>query len=408
MNIVLACDHRGNKLKEFIKEFLENSGHTVIDSGTFSSEISVDYPDYGAKAAKLVSEGEVHRGIIICGTGIGMSIVANKFPKVRAALCHNTFSAERSRQHNDSNILVLGSDVVGEDIAKDICHIWLKTDFEEGRHKMRLDKISAYEKDKKSIIGKVDQEIISLIHNEIARQKYTINLIASENFASKAVLEAQGSVLTNKYAEGYSKNRYYEGCEFIDSVEEIAIDRAKRIFNAEHANVQPHSGSQANMAVYFLVLKPGDTLLGMDLVHGGHLTHGSKVNFSGKFYNVISYGVHPKTHKIDYDEVRELARKHKPKIIITGASAYPRLIDFLKFREIADEVGAMVMADIAHIAGLVIAGLHPSPIPYAECVTTTTHNTLRGPRGGLSLCRSHYAKELDNIFQEFKEGPLCM
>jgi len=407
MNIVIACDHRGYKLKEFVKGFLEERNYEVRDLGTFSAEVSVDYPDYGANAASLVSEGKAHRGIIICGTGIGMSILANKFPGVRAALCHDPLSAKKSREHKDSNILVMGGDVVDENTAEKICNVWLKTEFEGGRHKRRINKISDFEKVKESILNKADPEVANIIRNEIDRQKYTINLIASENFASRTVLEAQGCIMTNKYAEGYVKNRYYEGCEFIDKVEEIAIERAKRIFKAEHANVQPHSGSQANMAVYFYALKPGDTILGMDLTHGGHLTHGSKVNFSGKLYNIVYYGVNPKTHRIDYDNLRELAKKHKPKLIIAGTSAYPRIVDFMKFREIADEVGAMVMADIAHIAGLVIADLHPSPIQHAEFVTSTTHKTLRGPRGGLILCKLQYAKEIDNmVFPGVQGGPL--
>ena len=234
-----------------------------------------------------------------------------------------------------------------------------------------------------------------------------IELIASENFASKAVMEAMGSHLTNKYAEGYPGKRYYGGCEIVDGVEEIARNRAKELFGAEHANVQPHSGSQANMAVYFTILEPGDTVLGMDLSHGGHLTHGSPVNFSGKLFNFVSYGVNSETETINYENVRELALKHKPKLIVAGASAYSRVIDFKKFKEICDEVNAYFMVDMAHIAGLVAAGEHPSPVPYADFVTSTTHKTLRGPRGGLILCKEKYAKALDkNIFPGMQGGPL--
>ena len=242
---------------------------------------------------------------------------------------------------------------------------------------------------------------------ELKRQREGIELIASENFASEAVMEAMGSHLTNKYAEGYPSKRYYGGCEIVDEVEEIARNRAKELFGAEHVNVQPHSGSQANMAVYFTILEPGDTVLGMDLSHGGHLTHGSPVNFSGKLFNFVSYGVDSETETINYEKVRELALKHKPKLIVAGASAYSRIIDFEKFKEICDEVGAYFMVDMAHIAGLVAAGEHPSPVPYADFVTSTTHKTLRGPRGGLILCKEKYAKALDkNIFPGMQGGPL--
>ena len=232
-----------------------------------------------------------------------------------------------------------------------------------------------------SRLSQQDPKVFQAIQDELKRQQTKIELIASENFVSEAVMEAQGSVLTNKYAEGYPGRRYYGGCEHVDVVEELARERAKQLFGAEHANVQPHSGAQANMAVYFTVLQHGDTVLGMNLSHGGHLTHGSPVNFSGVQYNFVEYGVDPETHRINYDDVREKALKHKPKLIVAGASAYPRTIDFAKFREIADEVGAYLMVDMAHIAGLVAAGLHPNPVPYAHFVTTTTHKTLRGPRG---------------------------
>jgi glycine hydroxymethyltransferase len=256
-------------------------------------------------------------------------------------------------------------------------------------------------------LKKTDDEIYQLIQKEDERQKYTLELIASENFVSDAVLEAQGSVLTNKYAEGYPGKKYYGGCQFIDEVEILAINRAKELFSADHANVQPHSGSQANMAVYFSVLKPGDTILSMNLSHGGHLTHGSPVNFSGKLYNIIPYGVKKETGRIDYDQLRDLALENKPKMIVAGASAYPREIDFKKFREIADEVDAYLMADIAHIAGLIVAGEHVSPIPYCHFVTSTTHKTLRGPRGGLILCQQDLAKKVDkSIFPGIQGGPL--
>jgi glycine hydroxymethyltransferase len=256
-------------------------------------------------------------------------------------------------------------------------------------------------------LRRTDPEIFEAIFNELQRQRNGLELIASENFTSDAVMEAMGNVMTNKYAEGYPGARYYGGCEFVDVAERLAIERAKQLFGAEHVNVQPHSGVQANMAVYFAVLNPGDTILSMQLSHGGHLSHGHKVSFSGKLYNVVHYTVHPETERIDFDLVRKLALEHKPKLILAGYSAYPRIIEWDKFREIADEVGAYFMADIAHIAGLVAAGIHPSPIPYAHFVTTTTHKTLRGPRGGMIMCKAEFAKDIDKaVFPGAQGGPL--
>lgn len=257
-------------------------------------------------------------------------------------------------------------------------------------------------------LKQADPEIYQTILAELGREQNTLEMIASENFTSLAVMQAMGSVLTNKYAEGLPRKRYYGGCEFVDTAEEIAIARVKALFGCDHANVQPHSGAQANMAAFLAAgLKPGDTIMGMDLSHGGHLTHGSPVNFSGLFYKVVAYGVNPETGRIDYDNVRQIARQEKPKLIICGASAYSRIIDFAKFREIADEVGALLMADIAHIAGLVVTGLHPSPIPHCHFVTTTTHKTLRGPRGGLIMSQEAYAKAIDKaVFPGIQGGPL--
>ena len=253
----------------------------------------------------------------------------------------------------------------------------------------------------------VDPEIFKAVEKELKRQQNNIELIASENFASEAVLQAQGSILTNKYAEGYPSKRWYGGCECVDEAERLAVERAKKLFGAEHANVQPHSGTQANMAVYFTLLKPGDTVLAMDLACGGHLSHGHPHNFSGRFFNIVPYGVGKKDERLDYNEILSLAKKHKPKMIIAGACAYPRIIDFKKFREIVDAVGAYLFVDMAHIAGLVATGLHPSPIPYAEVVSTTTHKTLRGPRGGMILCRREFAKKIDReIFPGIQGGPL--
>ena len=256
-------------------------------------------------------------------------------------------------------------------------------------------------------LEKTDPEIAAAIRNEIRRQEEGLELIASENFVSLAVMEAAGSVLTNKYAEGYPGKRYYGGCEFVDVAESLAIERARQLFGGDHANVQPHSGAQANMAVYMTVLKPGDTILGMNLAHGGHLTHGHPLNFSGKYFTIVPYGVTKTDERIDYEEVAALARQHRPKLIVVGASAYPRTFDFARMRAIADETGALVMTDMAHIAGLVAAGEHPNPVPHSDFVTTTTHKTLRGPRGGMVLCRSQYAKDLDRtLFPGVQGGPL--
>jgi glycine hydroxymethyltransferase len=258
-----------------------------------------------------------------------------------------------------------------------------------------------------SELARTDPEVYRAIQGELERQRFSLELIASENFCSRAVLEAQGSVLTNKYAEGYPRKRYYGGCQWVDVVEELARERLKKLFGAEHANVQPHSGTQANMAVYFAVLQPGDTILSMSLAHGGHLSHGHPASVSGKLYKIISYGVSLETEQIDYDEVRSLALEHRPKLIVCGASAYPRIIDFAIFREIADEVGSFLLADIAHIAGLIAGGVHPSPIPWADFVTTTTHKTLRGPRGGAILCRKEFAELIDKaVFPGSQGGPL--
>ena len=258
-----------------------------------------------------------------------------------------------------------------------------------------------------SDLKKTDSEISELVTKEVQRQQTSLELIASENFTSPSVMEAQGTVLTNKYAEGYPGKRWYNGCEYYDEIENLAIERARKLFKAEHINVQSHSGSQANMSVCMATLKPGDTILSMDLTHGGHLSHGHKLNFTGRFYNIVSYGVDKNTEAINYDQLAELADKHKPKVIISGASAYPRIIDFKKIQEIAKSVGAVQLADIAHIAGLVATGLHPSPVPFAEFVTTTTHKTLRGPRGGLIMCKEAYAKDVDiAVFPGTQGGPL--
>ncbi|TRZ99363.1 MAG: ribose 5-phosphate isomerase B [Deltaproteobacteria bacterium] len=417
--VVIASDHAGVAMKGRLREAMAALGISAEDLGTASGE-SVDYPDYAAAVAGRVSGGSADAGVLICGTGIGMSIAANRFPGVRAAILYDDAAARLARLHNDANVAVFGARTMSADDAARRLRIFLSEPFEAGRHAVRLEKIRGNEKTipagpapavqreaPMSFLKETDPEIHDIIRRETERQAHTLELIASENFVSEAVLEAAGSVLTNKYAEGYPGKRYYGGCEFVDQAESLAIERAKKIFGAEHVNVQPHAGSQANMAVYFTVMSPGDTMLGMNLSHGGHLTHGSPVNFSGKLYNVVPYGVREDTETIDFDQVRDLALKHRPKLIVVGASAYPRTIDFPAFRKIADEAGCMVMADIAHIAGMVAVGLHPSPVPYCEFVTTTTHKTLRGPRSGLIMCRQEFAKKLDSaIFPGSQGGPL--
>ncbi len=414
MKIVIGCDHGGFELKEKIAARLKALRHAVDDVGTHGPD-SVDYPLYAAKVAQAVARGEAERGILICGSGIGMSIAANRTRGVRAANVSEPYAAKLSRRHNDSNVLCLGGRLLGDDLAYEILDVWIAEPFEGGgRHSRRTGLMDA-QRDRKTggearvmaSIEAVDPEIAEIIRLERKRQQDKLVLIASENFVSPAVLAAQGSVLTNKYAEGYPGRRYYGGCEHVDRAESLAIERARKLFSAEYANVQPHSGSQANMAVFFSVLKPGDTILGMDLRQGGHLTHGSPASFSGRFYNVVSYGVRKDTETIDYEQVERLALEHRPKIIVVGASAYPRTIDFDRFRQICDLTGAYMMIDIAHIAGLVCAGIHPNPASVAEFVTSTTHKTLRGPRGGLILAKQEYAKQLDShLFPGIQGGPL--
>jgi RpiB/LacA/LacB family sugar-phosphate isomerase len=404
--IAMGADHAGFELKEMLKKYLEQTGLSIADFGTKSKE-STDYPDYAQAVGQAVANHKAQFGILVCSSGIGMSIAANKIPGIRAALVNDAEDASLSRQHNNANILCLASKHLTPHEAEKITEAFLQSQFEGGRHERRVSKMETQFIRKDLKLKSIDPEIASVIEHERVRQQENIELIASENFTSPAVMEAQGSVLTNKYAEGYPKKRWYGGCENVDVVEQLAIDRAKELFGAEHANVQPHSGSGANMAVYFAFLRPGDKMLTMDLSHGGHLTHGNKANFSGKFFEIVHYGVRKEDERIDYDQLAKMAREHKPKMITVGASAYPRIIDFKRMGEIAREVGAMLLADIAHIAGLVAAGLHPSPMEHADFVTTTTHKTLRGPRGGLILCKEKYAKEIDSqVFPGIQGGPL--
>ena len=402
--LAVGADHAGFALKQALIGQLQSRGVGLTDLGV-SSVDSADYPDYAQTVAREVLAGRARFGVLVCHTGIGMSIAANKIPGIRAALVVDVEGARLARSHNDANVLCLGARGTDAAAAAKILEAFLDTAFEGGRHDRRVRKLEAVHADLR--LSAVDPEIQAVVTAERNRQQENIELIASENFTSPAVMEAQGSVLTNKYAEGYPRKRWYGGCENVDTAEQLAIDRAKELFGAGHANVQPHSGSGANMAVYFAFLQPGDRILTMDLSHGGHLTHGNKVNFSGRFFEVMHYGVRQDDERIDYDRLAEQAREHRPKMITVGASAYPRIIDFERLGQVAREVNAMLLADIAHIAGLVAAGLHPSPVPHADFVTTTTHKTLRGPRGGLVLCRSEYAKAIDSqVFPGIQGGPL--
>ncbi|MBI3987755.1 MAG: ribose 5-phosphate isomerase B [Lentisphaerae bacterium] len=396
-------------MKESLKTHLADKGVQIEDAGCFSRE-SVDYPDIAGAVASRVSEGLVDQGILICTTGIGMCIVANKFPRVRAALCATPRMAKMARAHNNANVLTLGGELTSIETAKEILNEWLEGDFDKSeRHRRRVRKIQGYACNSVDPLDvyEDDPEIYAVLRNEERRQTNNLELIASENYVSRAVREAAGSFLTNKYAEGYPGKRWYNGCEVVDEAEQLAIDRARSLFGAEHANVQPHCGSSANMAVYLSVLEPGNTILAMDLAHGGHLTHGMKMNFSGRFFTVVSYGVTRETEQLDYEDIARLAERHRPKLIVVGASAYSRIIDFQRCRSIADSVAAYLMVDMAHIAGLVATGCHPNPVPHADFVTSTTHKTLRGPRGGLILCRRRFAQDIDRqIFPGLQGGPL--
>ena len=403
MKIAIGADHAGFILKERLRETLAQDGHEVCDSGT-GSEVSCDYPDYAAAVAREVASGRADRGILVCCTGVGMSIAANKFAGIRAALGTTLDEVRLVRDHNDANVLTLGAAFATAEEAEVLVDVFLTTAFScNGRHIRRIAKIAALERGatghRKHDTSRENGQAAGrgrsrgLRGHPAAnsdRQNSRLELIASENFTSEAVLEAAGSVFTNKYAEGYPGKRYYGGCEFIDVVENLARDRAKKLFRAEYANVQPHAGSQANLAAYAAVLQPGDTILGMNLSHGGHLTHGHPLNFSGKTYKVIPYGVRREDEIIDYDELARLAVEHRPKLIIAGGSAYPRIIDFQRFRQIADSVGAILLVDMAHFSGLVAAGLHPNPCDSADIVTSTTHKTLRGPRSGIILAKAKY------------------
>ncbi len=400
LRIAIGADHGGVEVKSAIMEALRAAGNKVVDYGTNSTD-SVDYPDFANAVARSVAAGKADFGVLVCKSGIGMSIAANRVKGVRAARLCSPEDAAISRSHNDSNVACLGAREMSAEDAVAITEAFLSTSFEGGRHVQRVTKASG------SRLSVSDPEVFAVVEAEGRRQRNHVELIASENFVSGAILEAQGSLLTNKYAEGYPGRRWYGGCENVDAVEQLAIDRARELFGAEHVNVQPHSGSQANAAVYFAFLKPGDRILTMDLAHGGHLTHGHKANFSGKFYEVAHYGVSQENEQIDYDQLAAVAAEVKPKLITCGASAYSRVVDYERMGTIAREVEAYLFVDMAHIAGLVAAGVHPTPVPHADFVTTTTHKSLRGPRGGLILCGEEYAKKINSmVFPGVQGGPL--
>lgn len=407
MKIAIASDHGGYELKNALAAKLADFG-PVTDFGP-DGAAPCDYPDYADKVALAVSSGDADFGVLVCRTGIGMSMAANRFQNVRAALCATTDAATLARQHNGANVLCLGADSVSRDYALEIAKTFLTTPVDDAdRHARRRAKIErAGRLSDASGLAAYDPEVFAAIKAQTEQEDTEINLIASENTSSRACREAAGSVLMNKYAEGYPGKRWYSGCLPVDAAEELARKRACELFGAEHANVQPHCGSAANMAVYFATIKPGDTIMSMSLDQGGHLSHGAPVNFSGKIYNIVPYTVDKETERLDYDAIERQAMEVKPQILLSGASAYPRAIDFRRFREICDKCGAIMVVDMAHIAGLVAGGAHESPVPYADFVTTTTHKTLGGPRGGMVLCKEKWAKALDSaVFPGMQGGPL--
>ena len=406
MKIAIGSDHGGYGLKRQIIENFKDAEFT--DVGCDSPE-SCDYPDYADAVAEAVALGNADFGVLVCTTGMGVTMTANRFQNVRAALCRDAEDARIARAHNGANVLCLGQARTSPAVAEEILRAFVSTGLDaaerHARRRMKLER--ARRLSDFSGLAHDDPEIYAAIKAQVQQEDTEINLIASENTSSRAVREAAGSVLMNKYAEGYPGKRWYSGCLPVDAAEELARRRACELFGADHANVQPHCGSSANMAVYFATIKPGDTILSLSLDQGGHLSHGSPVNFSGKLYNIVPYTVDKETERLDYDALERQALEVKPKILLSGASAYPRAIDFKRIREICDKVGCLMMVDMAHIAGLVAGGAHESPVPYADFVTTTTHKTLRGPRGGLVLCREQYAKALDSaVFPGMQGGPL--
>ena len=420
--IGLTSDHAGEKLKLDIAEYLDSQKIVYIDYTKKNSTNSSDYPDLAKELAKNVSNSVVSAGIAICGTGIGMAISCNKFKNVRAASVWDEFSCRMSKEHNDANILCLGSRCLETEYALKLVKLWFECKFAGERHQRRVAKIKEIEdanffskkidKDPSmkpwDSIRNNDQELHSLIDAEFKRQQEGLEMIASENFAPAELISAMGNVFANKYAEGRPYKRYYGGCEVVDKMEDLAIKRVCSLYSCQYANVQPHSGAQANAAVMLGLIPPQSKILGLNLSHGGHLTHGSKVNFSGTYYEAHFYGVNEETERLDYAAIRKQANDLKPKLIIAGASAYPRQIDFAEFRSIADEVGAYLLVDMSHIAGLVAAQEHPNPFPHAHIVTSTTHKTLRGPRGGIILWNDENLSAALNkgVFPGTQGGPL--
>lgn len=402
MKIVIGSDHGGFELKNAIVAAYGDAEFT--DVGAHCAE-SCDYPDAADAVAEAVSCGTADFGVLVCTTGMGMSMAANKFQNVHAALCRDVKDATLARAHNGANVLCLGQDRTSPEAAVEILRTFVSTELDGAeRHARRRAKLERAQRlSDFSGLGLYDPEIYAAIKAQVVQEDTEINLIASENTTSRAVRLAAGSVLMNKYAEGYPGKRWYSGCLPVDAAEELARKRACELFGAEHANVQPHCGSAANMAVYFATIKPGDTIMSLSLDQGGHLSHGSPVNFSGKIYNIVPYVVDRKTETIDYDALERQALEVRPKILLTGASAYPRAIDFKRVREICDKAGCIMMVDMAHIAGLVAGGAHESPVPYADFVTTTTHKTLGGPRGGMVLCKKKYAKAIDKAGKEVEK-----
>ena len=407
MRIAIASDHGGFGLKAAITKAL--AGEMSFEDFGPATDASCDYPDYAIPVAKAVASGAADFGVLVCRSGIGMSMTANRFQNVRAAICASEDQAKTTRLHNDANVICIGADAISADAAVAMVKAFVGTAADDGeRHARRRWKLERAQRlSDCSGLMRDDPEVFAAIEAQTRQEDAETNLIASENTSSRACREAAGSVLMNKYAEGYPGKRWYSGCLPVDAAEELARKRACALFGADHANVQPHCGSAANMAVYFATIKPGDTILSLSLDQGGHLSHGSPVNFSGKIYNIVPYTVNPETEMLDYDAIERQALEVKPKILLTGASAYPRIIDFKRIREICDKADCIMMVDMAHIAGLVAGGAHPSPVPYADFVTSTTHKTLGGPRGGLVLCKEKWAKALDSaVFPGMQGGPL--
>jgi glycine hydroxymethyltransferase len=422
VRIARAADHAGFQLKEVIRRHLQASGHEVVDLGTYSAE-PVDYPAFGAAVGREVVSGRAELGVAACGTGMGIAMAANKVPGVRAAVVTDVTTARLARRHNDANVICFGGRVTAPLVATEALDAFLSAAPEGGRHRRRVEALGALDGSlgASSAPGEwfwdwlgSDPELAALVRREVERQSRSLQLIASENFASLAVLAAAGSPLTNKYAEGYPRRRYYGGNAVIDEVEELARVRATALFGADHANVQPHAGAMANLAVYQALLEPGDTVLAMRLDQGGHLTHGSPASITSRFWRFVYYGVTPASddpdqpgERIDFDEVAAVAERERPRLIVAGATAYPRVLEAEPFRRIADAVDALLMFDVAHPAGLIAGRAHPNPVPFADVVTFTTHKTLRGPRGGAILCRGELAQAVDKaVFPGLQGGPL--